>query len=102
MVSNVGRRVQRHHVHEILNERARMAAALATLPGVREVLPSHANFLAVRFDDAAGTYQRLLAVGVVVRDITKYPGLGDALRITIGTGNENDRVLAVLRAGASA
>jgi histidinol-phosphate aminotransferase len=99
-LSYEGRRVQRHHVHEILNERARMAVELAKQPGVRAVLPSHANFLAVRFDDAAGTYRRLLAAGVVVRDITKYPGLGDALRITIGTGNENDRVLAVLRAGA--
>ena len=100
-LSYEGRRVQRHHVHEILNERARMATALAALPGVREVLPSHANFLAVRFDDAAGTYKRLLAAGVVVRDITRYPGLGDALRITIGTGNENDRVLAILRTGGT-
>ncbi|HEY4293127.1 histidinol-phosphate transaminase [Luteibacter sp.] len=101
-LSYEGRRVQRHHLNEILTERARMFAELPHVPGVREVLPSHANFLAVRFDDAAGTYRRLLAAGVVVRDITKYPGLGDALRITIGTGNENDRVLAVLRAGAGA
>jgi histidinol-phosphate aminotransferase len=101
-LSYEGRRVQRHHVHEILNERARMTTALRAVPGVREVLPSHANFLAVRFDDAHGTYRRLLAAGVVVRDVSKYPGLDDALRITIGTGNENDRVLAVLRAGAVA
>jgi histidinol-phosphate aminotransferase len=101
-LSYEGRRVQRHHLHEILSERARMATALREVTGVREVLPSHANFLAVRFDDAAGTYKRLLAAGVVVRDVSKYPGLEDALRITIGTGNENDRVLAVLRAGAVA
>ncbi|WP_448100822.1 histidinol-phosphate transaminase [Luteibacter jiangsuensis] len=98
-LSYEGRRVQRHHLNEILTERARMLAELPGVPGVREVLPSHANFLAVRFDDAAGAYRRLLAAGVVVRDITRYPGLSDALRITIGTGNENDRVLAVLRAG---
>ena len=101
-LSYEGRRVQRHHVHELLNERARMLVELRRQPGVREVLPSYANFLAVRFDDAAGTYRRLFAAGVVVRDITRYPGLGDALRITVGTGNENDRVLAVLRAGAVA
>jgi histidinol-phosphate aminotransferase len=101
-LSYEGRRVQRHHLHEILNERARMVVALQKLPGVREVMPSHANFLAVRFDDAAGTYRRLLAAGVVVRDVSRYTGLEDALRITIGTGNENDRVLAVLRAGAPA
>ncbi|WP_448098310.1 histidinol-phosphate transaminase [Luteibacter yeojuensis] len=101
-LSYEGRRVQRHHLQEILAERARMFAALSAMPGVREVLPSHANFLAVRFDDAAGTYRRLLAAGIVVRDITRYPGLGDALRITVGTGNENDRVLAILRAGTVA
>lgn len=101
-LSYEGRRVQRHHLQEILAERTRMFAALSAMPGVREVLPSHANFLAVRFDDAAGTYRRLLAAGIVVRDITRYPGLGDALRITVGTGNENDRVLAILRAGTVA
>jgi histidinol-phosphate aminotransferase len=101
-LSYEGRRLQRHHLHEILNERARMVVALREMPGVREVMPSHANFLAVRFDDAAGTYRRLLAAGVVVRDVSKYAGLEDALRITIGTGNENDRVLSVLRAGAAA
>ncbi|MEZ2417978.1 histidinol-phosphate transaminase [Luteibacter sp. RCC_6_2] len=101
-LSYEGRRVQRHHLQEILAERARMFAALSAMPGVREVLPSHANFLTVRFDDAAGTYRRLLAAGIVVRDITRYPGLGDALRITVGTGNENDRVLAILRAGTTA
>jgi len=101
-LSYEGRRVQRHHLQETLAERARMFAALSAMPRVREVLPSHANFLAVRFDDAAGTYRRLLAAGIVVRDITRYPGLGDALRITVGTGNENDRVLAILRAGTTA
>lgn len=100
-LSYEGRRVQRHHLQEILAERTRMFAALSAMPGVREVLPSHANFLAVRFDDAAGTYRRLLAAGIVVRDITRYPGLEDALRITVGTGNENDRVLAILRAGTA-
>jgi len=101
-LSYEGRRVQRHHLQEILGERARMFAALPGLPGVRDVLPSHANFLTVRFDDPAGTYRRLIAAGIVVRDVTRYPGLEDALRITVGTGNENDRVLAVLRAGAGA
>jgi histidinol-phosphate aminotransferase len=63
---------------------------------VREVLPSQANFLAVRFDDAGAVYQRLLTAGIVVRDVRRYPHLGDALRITIGTPEENARVLDVL------
>ncbi|WP_266167886.1 histidinol-phosphate transaminase [Dyella subtropica] len=85
------------HIRVVRAERARMAAALATPPGVRAVLPSQANFLAVRFDDAGAVYQRLLAEGIVVRDVRRYPNLGDALRITIGTPEENDRVLAILK-----
>jgi histidinol-phosphate aminotransferase len=68
---------------------------------VRQVLPSWTNFLAVRFDDAGAVYQRLLAAGIVVRDTRRYPNLGDALRITIGTSAENDKVLAVLRNAAT-
>jgi histidinol-phosphate aminotransferase len=81
----------------VREQRALMRDQLARLPGVREVLPSQANFLAVRFDDACAMYQRLLAAGIVVRDVRRYPGLHDALRITIGTPAENESVLAVLR-----
>lgn len=89
------------HIAEIKAERARMRTAIAALPGVREVLPSQANFLAVRFDDAGAAYRDLLAAGIVVRDVRRYPNLGDALRITIGTAEENDRVLDVLSGNPS-
>jgi len=36
-----------------------------------------------------------------VRDVRRYPNLGDALRITIGTPEENARVLAILQGGAA-
>ncbi|MFI4959656.1 MAG: histidinol-phosphate transaminase, partial [Lysobacterales bacterium] len=42
-------------------------------------------------------YQKLLAAGIVVRDVRRYPNLSDALRITIGTPDENDRVLNELK-----
>ena len=89
------------HVAVIGEQRTMMRAALAQIAGVREVLPSHANFLAVRFDDAGAVYQRLLAAGIVVRDVRRYPNLADALRITIGTPAENARVLAILQGGAA-
>jgi histidinol-phosphate aminotransferase len=95
-LSDVGQREARTQLGVIRAERARMREALARLSGVREVLPSQANFLAVRFDDAAAIYQRLLAAGIVVRDVRRYPNLGDALRITIGTPAENSTVLDAL------
>ncbi|HEY2623211.1 MAG TPA: histidinol-phosphate transaminase [Dyella sp.] len=96
-LSERGQTIARGHVEIVRQERQRMRAALAVLPGVRQVLPSQANFLAVRFDDAAAAYQRLLGAGIVVRDVRRYPQLGDALRITIGTPEENDRVLTALQ-----
>jgi histidinol-phosphate aminotransferase len=96
-LSPAGQTLARERVGIIRTERERVDSALHGLPGVREVLPSQANFLAVRFDDASAAYRRLLAAGIVVRDIRRYPNLDDALRITVGTPAENERVLAVLR-----
>ena len=80
----------------IVAERERMAAALARLPGVIDVLPSTANFLCVRFEKAGIVYRKLVAGGVIVRDVGRYPGLSDCLRFSIGTREENSRLLDVL------
>ncbi|AVP96917.1 histidinol-phosphate transaminase [Ahniella affigens] len=77
-------------------ERERLRARLADSPLLTAVLPSDANFLAVRCLDAAALYQDLLSQGIVLRSLQKYPGLGDALRISIGTPAENDALLAAL------
>jgi histidinol-phosphate aminotransferase len=96
-LSPAGQALARERTGTVRAERRRMAEALRAIPGVRAVLPSQANFLAVRFDDAATVYRQLLAAGIVVRDIRRYARLGDALRVTLGTPAENDRVLAALR-----
>ena len=95
--SAAGQDEARRHIASVRAQRERMRAALAALPGVRAVLPSQANFLAVRFHHAGAVQQKLLAAGIVVRDVRRYPNLADALRITIGTPQENARVLAVLQ-----
>ena len=81
---------------EVIRERAGLLARLEALPGVRVVYPSQGNFLLARFDDAQAAFERLLAAGVVVRDVRAMPGLGDALRITVGSPAENAAVLAAL------
>ena len=77
-------------------DRERMRDALRRCAAVREVLPSEANFLAVRFDDANARYAELARAGIIVRKLMKYPGLEDALRISIGSIEENEAVLSVL------
>jgi len=67
--------------------------------GLRELgldfVPSFANFLLVRFPDAAATYRRLLEHGVIVRPVANY-GLPEFLRVTIGLPAENERFLAAV------
>ncbi|MGV8959066.1 MAG: histidinol-phosphate transaminase [Stenotrophomonas sp.] len=82
----------------IKSERSRLQNELQAIVGVRRVYPSQGNFLLVRFDDAEAAFQALLGAGIVVRDQRAAPQLADALRITVGTPDQNDRVLATLQA----
>jgi histidinol-phosphate aminotransferase len=82
-------------VHAIVSERNRVAEVLGTLPSVVYVHPSSANFLLVRFRNVASAYRKLLAEGIVVRRRSEKR-LQDCLRITIGTPEENSRVLRAL------
>ncbi|MEN5061503.1 histidinol-phosphate transaminase [Luteimonas sp. TWI1416] len=87
----------RARVAQTIAERDGLAAALAATPGVRQVYPSAGNFLLVRFADASRAFAALLAAGIVVRDQRAAPGLGDALRITVGTPTQNAGVVQALQ-----
>ena len=64
--------------------------------GVKYV-PSRANFILVDVGrNAADIYQKLLHEGVIVRPMTSF-GMETALRITIGTPEENRRLIKGLR-----
>ena len=91
-------RLTQERIAQVCSERERMRLALPDYAGVREILPSEANFLAVRFDDPERRYRQLAQAGVIVRKLMKYPGLDDALRISIGTPDENNAVLAAFAA----
>jgi histidinol-phosphate aminotransferase len=84
------------------DERERLHAGLTALPGIARVYPSQGNYLLVRFADAELAWQRLLAAGVVVRDMRASPLLHDALRVSIGSADENDAVLSALGAPSPA
>jgi histidinol-phosphate aminotransferase len=81
----------------IRSERARLEAALVGMPEVRRVYPSQGNYLLVRFCNAESAFRSLLAAGVVVRDQRAALQLDDALRITVGSPEQNDRVVQALR-----
>jgi histidinol-phosphate aminotransferase len=59
-----------------------------------DVIPSEANFLLARA--GADAYRALLEQGVIVRPLSGF-GIEDCVRITIGTPEQNERLLKALR-----
>ncbi|MBR3223848.1 MAG: histidinol-phosphate transaminase [Atopobiaceae bacterium] len=85
-------------VRAIVEEREELAKTLAALPGAT-LWPSSANFLLVRIPGAAQVRARLRDEhSVLVRDFSYAPGLSDCLRITVGTHDENERLISALKA----
>ncbi len=85
------------HVDLICTERERVIEALASLPAVARVWRSDANFVLAQFKDAHAALQAARAAGLLVRDVRGHSGLGQALRLTIGSVDQNDRLLEALR-----
>jgi histidinol-phosphate aminotransferase len=84
---------------QLLRGRDWLAGELPAVPIVAEVFPSDANFLLVRFrPDATMVYDYLLGKGIVVRNRTTQPGCAGTLRLTVGTTEENEQLVAALRA----
>lgn len=82
----------------IVAERKRVAIALETMAGVDKVWPSVANFLTFAVADAKAVYRHMATHGVVVRDVSHYPGLSQNLRVSVGTADENTLFLNALTA----
>jgi histidinol-phosphate aminotransferase len=86
----------RMRVSEIRNQRARLQHELASLSGVVRVYASQGNYLLVRFADPDAVLRRLREAGIVVRDMRSAPQLGDALRLSVGSADENSALLQAL------
>lgn len=84
-------------VAEIISERIRVEKELKTLSAVTTVFPSDANYLLVRLPNAKEVQKQLAEKGVVVRDRSSQVKLENCLRITIGTRDENNTLLATLK-----
>ncbi len=78
-------------------ERSRMIDAFRLLPICEKVYPTEANFFLAKMTDAQGIYDSLVEQGIIVRNRTRIKLCRDCLRITVGTKNENNELIAALR-----
>ncbi|MBS1668493.1 MAG: histidinol-phosphate transaminase [Bacteroidetes bacterium] len=81
----------------IVAMREDLAKRLASLPLVKKIFPSDANFLLVKVVDAKAIYQYLIEKQIVVRDRSKVELCEGCLRITVGTENENNELITTLQ-----
>ena len=84
-------------ISNILIERDSLLKKLATVGFVSIIYPTDANFVLVKVDDANKRYQQLLNLGIVVRNRTKEPLCENCLRFTIGTKEENEKLINALK-----
>jgi len=83
-------------VRAIIAERERLYTSISQIRGLTPVA-SKANFMVVRADkDPRKIFDELLQRDILVRDVSGYPGLSEYFRFSVGTQEENDRLLRAL------
>lgn len=83
-------------VQKIIDERQIIERKISRINYVEEVFASEANFLLVRFKDHQKVGHYLQANGVITRDRSRELYCENCLRITVGTSQENQRLLQLL------
>lgn len=82
---------------QILQERDQLITALNNLEFVEKIYPTDANFVLAKVDNANKRYQQLLEKQVVVRNRSTQPLCENTLRFTVGTPEENKKLIATLK-----
>lgn len=86
----------KQRIELLLSERDRVTKELKNLSIVKVIYPSEANYLLVEFDNANQIYEELISRQIIVRNRSKV--VQNTLRISIGLAEENNQLLAALKA----
>ncbi|MBZ9729236.1 histidinol-phosphate transaminase [Salegentibacter sp. JZCK2] len=84
-------------VSDLLRERELLSKALVQVNFIEETYPSDANFILVKVDNANKRYEQLIQKGIVIRNRTTQPLCENTLRFTVGTEEENEKLLKALK-----
>ena len=84
-------------VKKILVQKKKIIETLSRCEFVKNIYPSDANFILIKVDNANFRYQQFLDNGVVVRNRSNQPLCDNCLRISIGTKEETEQVIELLK-----
>jgi histidinol-phosphate aminotransferase len=91
------REIVQTEVDQIIEQRSILMKELTKLSTIKRVLPTETNFIMVEVEKPNELYQVLIENGFVVRNRSKLHLCKGMLRITVGTENENKRLLQTLQ-----
>ncbi len=83
-------------VSNIISERARLINALSEIPFIENIFPSDSNFVLANVKNANDVYNYLLENKIIVRNRSNMINCNECLRITVGTKEENNKLIKVL------
>lgn len=83
-------------IKTILGEKERLEKELLQLSVIKKIYPSDANFILVEVNDADGIYNNLVQQKIITRNRNSV--IASCIRITIGTTEENNQLIAALKA----
>lgn len=90
-------RTIRQQIESVVLERERLFDVLKSLPVVKHVWPSQANFLLIEVDCPTQVLHHCAERGIVVRNMQAQKGLTNCLRISVGTPEENDCFIHMMK-----
>ncbi|MBP2198320.1 histidinol-phosphate transaminase [Pantoea cypripedii] len=97
-LSDQGLALMREHALQLNANRSWLLEQLPQIACVEAVFPSETNYILARFTDSPKVFKALWDEGIILRDQNKNPGLAGCLRISIGTREECERLIAALQA----
>ena len=81
----------------IISERNQLIRDLQNVEIVEKVYSSDSNFLLVQVDDATLRYKQLVKLGIIARNRTTQILCDNCLRFTVGTPDENKKLINTLK-----
>lgn len=96
-LTDSGLKTAAQQVATIRDLRAYLAKGLQKQAGILNVIEGEANFVLARVDDVPGLIAATQRKGILIRDVSHYPGLTGYVRVSVGTREEIDALLAITK-----
>jgi histidinol-phosphate aminotransferase len=93
----LNQKIVKKEIDDILEQKEKLIDKLKGISFIEKIFPTDANFVLLKVDDATKRYHQLIEKGIVIRNRTTQPLCENTLRLTVGTKNENSKLIKALK-----